>query len=113
MEIAEERVGEALSVALIGRLDALTSKAVEQQILKRIDEGQRRLVIDLERLDYISSVGLRVLLLTAKRLKSGNGTVVVCSLQPSIRQVFDIAGFTALFQIVGTRAEALQQIQGV
>jgi anti-anti-sigma factor len=111
MEIIEELTGQVLMVALKGRLDATTSKGVEEQILKRIEEGKRKLVIDLEHLDFISSVGLRVLLLTTKRLKGSNGIVVVCSPQPNIKQVFAIAGFLPLFLIFDTRAEAVQQLQ--
>lgn len=113
MEITEEKTGNVLTVALDGRLDANTAKNVEERILKRIEEGHRQLVVDLARLDYISSVGLRVLMLAAKRLKGGNGSAVVCSLQPSIRQVFEIAGFHTLFRIYDSRAEAVRQLQEV
>jgi anti-anti-sigma factor len=110
VEITEQLTGRVLTVALKGRLDGTTSKGVEELILKRIDEGARTLVVDLAQLDYISSVGLRVLMLAAKRLKSVAGTIVVCALQPSIKQVFDIAGFASLFRLFDTRAEAIQQL---
>jgi stage II sporulation protein AA (anti-sigma F factor antagonist) len=110
VEITEQLTGQILTVALKGRLDGTTSKGVEELILKRIEEGQRTLVVDLAQLDYISSVGLRVLMLAAKRLKSVAGTIVVCALQPSIKQVFDIAGFASLFRLFDTRAEAIQQL---
>jgi anti-anti-sigma factor len=113
MEIIEERSGQVLTMALNGRLDGATSQKFEEQILKRIEEGLRKLVLDLERLDYISSMGLRVLHLTTKRLKSGNGIVVVCSPQPGIREVFGIAGFLTLFPVFETRAEAVQQVLGM
>jgi anti-anti-sigma factor len=111
MDITEELVGQVFVVALKGRLDGTTSKAVEERILKVIDEGQRTIVFDLQQLDYISSVGLRVLMLAAKRLKTVGGSIVVCALQPNVKQVFDIAGFSALFRIFDTRVQAVQQLQ--
>jgi stage II sporulation protein AA (anti-sigma F factor antagonist) len=111
MDITEELVGQVFVVGLKGRLDGTTSKAVEERILKVIEDGQRTIVFDLQQLDYISSVGLRVLMLAAKRLKMVGGSIVVCALQPNVQQVFDIAGFSALFRTFGTRAQAVQQLQ--
>jgi anti-anti-sigma factor len=111
MDITEELVGQVLTIALSGRLDGTTSKGVEERIMKVIEGGQRTLVIDLQHLDYISSIGLRVLMLAAKRLKAVGGSIVVCALQPNVKQVFDIAGFSTLFRSFATRAEAVQQLQ--
>jgi stage II sporulation protein AA (anti-sigma F factor antagonist) len=107
MEIRVAKDVEATTVALRGRLDAATSKPTEERLLELIEAGEHRIVMDLAELDYISSVGLRVLILVAKRLKQVQGRVVVCSLQAPIKQVFDIAGFTTLFALYESREQAL------
>jgi anti-anti-sigma factor len=112
MDIQEEQTGDILTVALTGRLDAATSKGVEDHLLARIDGGARTLVLDLAGLDYISSVGLRVFVVAAKRLKAGGGSIVVCALKPSIQQVFEIAGFTKLFPAYDSRAAAISGLAG-
>lgn len=106
MQISEDKNGDVLTVGLKGRLDAATSKTVEEFLLKKIDAGEKHLVLDLAQLDYISSVGLRVFMMAAKRLKIVQGKIVVCSLQPPIKQVFEIAGFTNLFPMFDTREAA-------
>ena len=112
MDITQEKVGGVVAAVLKGRVDAGTSKAVEDALLKLIDGGERRLVVDLAAVDYISSVGLRVLIVAARRLKPLQGTVAVCSLQPAIKQIFEIAGFTAIFKIYATRGEAFAALEG-
>ncbi len=107
MEISQTKTGDVTTIALKGRLDAASSKATEERILKTIEGGEHRLVIDLAELAYISSVGLRVLMVVAKRLKPLGGKVAVCALQPSVRLVFDIAGFGTIFRIFATREEAV------
>ena len=107
MQIVEEKLEAVMTIALKGRLDAVTSKAVEERLLGLIESGEIRLVADLAQLDYISSVGLRVLMLAAKRLRTAHGTIVVCALQPTVQQVFEIAGFTTIFRVFPSRAEAV------
>ena len=107
MDITNHKLGTVTTVALRGRWDAATSKAVEDHIMQLIDSGDRKLVIDLAHVEYISSVGLRVLILAAKRVKPMQGTVVVCALKPAIKNVFEVAGFTSLFKEYGTRDEAV------
>lgn len=108
MEIFEEKSGDVITFALKGRLDAASSKSTEERILKKIEEGERRLVIDMAEIGYISSVGLRVLMVVAKRLKGLGGKVAICALQPTVKQVFEIAGFLTLFPVFDTREQALQ-----
>ena len=106
MQISEDKNGDVLTVALKGRLDAATSKTVEEFLLRKIDAGEKHLVLDLSQLEYISSVGLRVFMMAAKRLKVVQGKIVVCSLTPTIKQVFEIAGFTNLFPMFDSRDAA-------
>lgn len=109
MEIAERKVGEVCVVRLNGRLDSGTSDSLAQRLHQLIDGGERRLVIDAEKLDYISSTGLRVLLVAAKRLKVVDGRIVLSSLKPHILEVFEIAGFKSIFPIYSNADEATRQ----
>src|SRR5262245_47614100 len=110
MEITERRTAGIVTLSLSGSLDATTAMAFEEKILAQIESGERRFVIDLAQLDYISSAGLRVFVLAAKRLDSVNGKVVLCSLKDPVREVFDIAGFSSIFSIHGSYDEATKQL---
>lgn len=110
MEISERKVGDVCVVGLNGRLDSGTSDSLAQRLHLLIDGGERRLVIDGEQLDYISSTGLRVLLVAAKQLKATDGRIVLSSLRPHILEVFEIAGFTSIFPVYGNTDQASQQI---
>lgn len=110
MDISEEKTDGVMAVGLKGRLDALSAKAVEERLLRMITAGETRMVLDLGEVGYISSIGLRVLLIAAKRLKAAKGQIAICAMQPPIKKVFDIAGFTALFKIFPTREEAVKAL---
>lgn len=108
MDISEDRKADAVILALSGKLDATSAKTFEDKILGLINSGAQRLVVDLSQLEYVSSSGLRVFLLAAKRLRSSNGKIVLCSLKDHIRQVFDPAGFSSILPIYGSRDKALK-----
>ncbi len=110
MEISERKAGGVCVVGLQGKLDSGTSETVAQRLQHLIDAGERRLVVDGETLDYISSTGLRVLLVAAKRLKAVDGKIVLSSLKPHILEVFEIAGFKSIFPIYSDADQASRQI---
>ena len=110
IDISEDRRTDAVVLALSGKLDATTAKTFEDKILAEIDSGDRRFVIDLSQLEYVSSSGLRVFLLAAKRLHSADGKIVLCSLKEHVRQVFDLAGFSSILSLYGSRDEALKAL---
>ena len=110
MEIREERSDGTLVIALAGRVDSNSSGELEKRLLRHVAEGARRVVIDLQGVEYISSAGLRVLLLAASKLRPVGGQVVLCAMGRPVREVFDLAGLTALFPVEATRAEALNRI---
>jgi anti-sigma B factor antagonist len=110
MEIQEQKSGTVMTVALKGRLDAITAKAAEEKLLKLIDGGETKLVVDLGGLEYVNSIGLRVFMLCAKRLKAAQGALAVCAMTPPIHKIFEIAGFTSLLKTYPTRDEAVSGI---
>ncbi len=110
MEMVEQKDGEVLTLSLAGRLDGVTSKGVEERILGLIDGGARRMLLDLAGLEYVSSIGLRVLMLAAKRMKAAGGRLAVAELRPAIRKVFDIAGFDTVLHIVASRADGVREL---
>jgi anti-anti-sigma factor len=111
MDIVEEREGDVLVLVPVGRLDTTTSRDFEKKLLELVNGGNVHYVIDFERLEYVSSAGLRVLVMLGKRLPGMGGSLVLSSLSPQVKEVFDIAGFTRIFQIVGDRKRALGEIE--
>ena len=108
IEVAEERNDGVLVLLPVGRLDSGNVNAFETNVMQRIGGGERRLIIDFSRLEFISSSGLRVLLLAAKALKTGAGTMVLCSMKPHVEDVFRISGFDRFIPVKSSRAAALE-----
>ncbi len=111
MEIAETKRDGVVILGLTGRLDASTAPSLEAKVSASIADGNQRFVIDCGQLDYISSAGLRALLVAAKRLNASGGKIVLASLKDQIKEVFDIAGFSSIFQVYRSAAEALAGIR--
>jgi len=107
MEITQTKHGDILVIGPKGKLDANTSKMFEDRLMPLIDQGHKKILADFAQLDYISSAGLRVLLMAARKLSEGGGKIALCSLKPSIKTVFDIAGFSAVFSIFAAQEDAL------
>lgn len=110
MEMSDETRDGVVIVAPTGRLDVNTSAELEKRLLDRVAAGETRFVIDLARVEYISSAGLRVLLLLAKQLKARSGRLALSSLGPAVRQVFELAGLLPLFAIETSREEAMVRL---
>jgi anti-anti-sigma factor len=122
MEITECKTGDIVTLCLSGKLDSTTAKTFEEKILTRIESGDRRFIIDLALLDYVSSAGLRVFALAGKRL-DGNGKLVLCGFKKTIpyntlnripdpvREAFDIAGFFTIFSSYGSQDDAIKSFQ--
>ena len=86
-----------LTLVLEGRLDTITSPQLEEALKERL-EGVQKLVLDFKALEYISSAGLRVLLM-AQKVMNKQGTMVIRNVNETISEVFDITGFADLLTI--------------
>ena len=107
MGIGEKKVGNVTVLSLSGRLDAYSATEVEKKLDSLIEAGQACLAIDLEKLEYISSSGLRVFLATLKKTRKQQGDIKLACMKPFIKEVFDIAGFSQLFNIFDTQEAAV------
>lgn len=107
MEIQTKNEANATVLTITGRLDAVTAPEYEKKVREMIEGGDTRFVIDFAHLDYISSAGLRGLLVTAKLLKTKGGQVRFASVAGTVKEVFDISGFGSIFQMDDTVAASL------
>jgi anti-anti-sigma factor len=93
-------------VAITGSLDSTTAPEA-QKSLDAVVAGAKKVVLDFSSLDYISSAGLRVLLGAAKKLRGSGGTLGMFGLNQSVREVFEISGFSSILSIYQSEADAV------
>ena len=104
------KVEEGTVLSITGRMDAVTAPEIEQGLLALVDGGENRLVVDLKDLEYLSSAGLRSLLVLAKRVKEKQGNLVFANLQKQVTEVFKIVGFYSLFTVCDSVTDALDRL---
>lgn len=98
MDIHEETRGSVLLVTAAGRLDSNSAGELEAVLPPRV-QANDKVVLDLAGVPYVSSAGLRVLLMGAKAARAKGHRLVLTGLSPSVREVFDISGFSSIFTI--------------
>ena len=98
MQISEEAKGGAIVVSASGRLDSNTAAALEAVLPARV-LANAVTILSLADVPYVSSAGLRVLLIGAKTAKANGHKLMLTGLSPSVREVFDISGFSSIFAI--------------
>ncbi len=106
----EVRVTEKSGIVLMqltGRVDTSTAPDLEKEINRLIDEGKRKLLVDMAGVVYISSGGLRVLLATAKKLRGPEDRLGLCCLSPEVNKILRLAGFTTIFPIFSSEGDAI------
>ena len=109
MNITTRTQNDVTIVAFAGDLDSTTSPQAQQALDGILAAGGRKMVVDFTALDYISSAGLRVLLGTAKRLSGVGGGLRLFGLNQTVREVFDISGFSRILAVFATEADALRE----
>ena len=110
MDMVPTTMANATIIPLQGQINSMNAQALEAQFLALVHGGARQIVLDCTGLEYISSAGLRVVLVLAKRLKQEGGRLVVCALQPAVHEVFDISGFLSILEVENTCEDALARL---
>lgn len=105
-------VQDGVSVlTLDGFLDAHTAPQFEEAIQAEISAGRRQIIINCEKLTYISSAGLGVFMSFIEEIRDAGGDIKICGVVPKVLQVFEILGFQSLFDIVDTVQDAVTKFQ--
>ncbi len=94
-------------VEVHGRVDTMSAPSLEQKVIEWIGSGENKLILDLSEMDYISSAGLRSLVVIAKRAKGQGGLVCCCALQGVVAKIFEVSGFSRLLPVYNTVGDAL------
>ena len=110
MEVTETASDGILVIQLTGRFDANTAEPVKERLLASVRDQPVRLVVDFSGVAYISSIGLRVLMMVAKRVATTRGQFALCGMAGLVRQVFDLAGFASIVPLFADRQEAIQSV---
>ena len=97
MQINKTLNGDALTIAITGRVDTLTAPQLDSEIQGKLD-GVKSLVIDLKNVEYISSAGLRIFL-AAQKVMNKQGSMVVKNASSAIKEIFEVTGFCDILTI--------------
>ncbi len=107
MDIVERTEGAAVVVSLNGRLDGVTAPDLEATITAIVERGDVRVALDCAEMGYVSSAGLRALLVSARKCQQGGGKLTVAALQPDCRSVMEMSGFLAIIECHDTSEAAI------
>jgi len=106
MDISEELAGTVCIVTAKGRLDGSASPMFVDR-LEKLTSRHSKFLMDFSGVDFVTSAGLRAVLTTVKKVKSLNGAIAMCGVQPPVREILDITGLSPMIRIFGTRSEGL------
>ena len=109
IQASEELRGDVLVVRLKGRLDVVAAQTVETKMLGIISGGQRKVIMNLCEVSYLSSAGIRVLLTVATKLKPISGRLIVCAVSANVLHILTVSGFVHVIEIAKNEEEAIQK----
>ena len=107
MEIKTEKQGDIVLMELTGQLDSKTSRELEGVVSEQFAAGESKFLVDLTGVDYVSSAGLRIFLMLAKKVKPKKGMAVLCGANAEVLKVFEIVKLTKMLNVVSSREEGL------
>ena len=113
MDLMPKRYEDTVVLSPVGRINHVSSDgfgAALRPHMERCSAAGDRLVLDMSRLEYISSAGLRVLMLARKQAQAQGGVLVVAALGPMLREIFEISRFSAVFDVYSSVRDALAAV---
>ena len=110
MEILEARTGNMAVVHVVGHVNSGNAPELDLRLKQLVGAGCRGIVIDLARLEYMTSAGFRCLLRAERQVQELAGKLVLCGLQGLTLELFQVGGFLDMFITASTREEAVRQV---
>jgi anti-anti-sigma factor len=111
MNITTMEHGPVVVLAIEGRLDGQHAQTAEQTFVELAQAGKNRFVLDFSRMAYISSAGLRVVLVAAKKVRAMQGRLVCAGMSDQVRDVFEMSGFLSILETAATAEEGIALLQ--
>ncbi len=110
LEITSKSVDKATVIYVDGDLTTNSSPQVEAEINEILEATNTNVIINVEKVNFIASTGLRIILVLGKRLNKDGLKLIMCSMNDTTKSVFDISGFSKMFPIFETEEEALESL---
>ena len=107
----KQEFAEVIVLAPEGRVDHTSAEEFQAELLAQVDssaEADKHIILDLSGIDYMSSVGLRALMVASKQSKASDTTIVVSALNPDMKEIFEISRFHFVFKTFDSTAEAIK-----
>lgn len=111
MDLTSNNEQGVLTVRVTGRLDSTSASKFESGVNSLSSGSKTSVVVDMEKLEYISSAGLRAILLLTKAANANGSKLMLCALPSQVKEVFKISGFDKIIPIHGSKAEAISAIK--
>ncbi len=111
MEIVQSLVDNIPVLSVSGKIDAVTSRDLESALIGLMNQNKKILVVDMEKVEFLSSSGLRVLMASLNRLKHEDGDLKLAALQPFVKDVFVLTGANRFFSIYPSQGEAIESLR--
>jgi len=110
VQLNVNKLQHVLVVSVNGRLDTNTADDFQTSVNEILTSGEKAILVDLEKVDYVSTAGLRALLMLAKKASALGGKAHCCGLQPLVKKIFDVSEFSRLIAIYDSVQDALTRI---
>ncbi len=109
MQISVSQYQDTLVVAVDGRMDTVSAPEFDSKMEELLGQSEKGFVLDFGKLEYVSSAGLRSILVAAKKAKAAGGDLCCCNLQSMVKKVFDLSGFAAIIPVFDSVEDALSR----
>ena len=109
MQIGISKSDDTLVVSVEGRMDTVSAPEFDTRIEELLNQGEKGFVLDFGKLEYVSSAGLRSILVASKKAKAAGGDVCCCDLQTMVKKVFDLADFASIIPVFDSIEDALNR----
>lgn len=107
MDVTLSEMRRVTLLEVSGRVDSTNASQLGETLMSQIDAGRYQLVIDLSSVSYMSSAGLREMVAAVKKVRQYNGDLRIATPSERVREVLDLAGLSAIFQIFPTQVDAV------
>lgn len=97
-------------ISLVGKMDAISAPEFEDKMGEWLEQGENSFIISLGEVNYMSSAGLRSILIVAKKLKEQDGRLIFVELREEVQKIFRISGFSSMIPTYESLEVALENI---